>query len=47
MKLLSIAILRYNPDVPEPVMLVQACELSSFGFFQRGTISFLVYEFVG
>ena len=38
MKLLSIAVLRYNPDIPEPVMLVQAVELSSFGFFQRGTV---------
>jgi hypothetical protein len=25
---------RFNPDTPEPIMLVQACELSSFGFFQ-------------
>ena len=37
MKLLSIAVLRYNGDTPEPVLLVQSCELSSFGFFQRGT----------
>jgi len=38
MKLLSIAILRYNSDVTEPILLSQACELSSFGFFQRGTV---------
>ncbi len=37
MKLLSIAILRYNNDTTEPVLLTQACELSTFGFFQRGT----------
>jgi hypothetical protein len=37
MKLLSIAILRYNPDVTEPVMLTQSVDLSSFGFFQRGS----------
>ena len=30
-------ILRYNSDVPEPVMLTMVSELSSFGFFQRGT----------
>jgi synaptobrevin family protein YKT6 len=35
MKLVAIAILRYNRDTPEPVMLAQATELSSFGFFQR------------
>lgn len=35
------AILRYNADVKEPVMLVQACDLSSFGFFQRGRYIFL------
>lgn len=36
MKLLGIGILRYGADVTDPVMLVQSCELSSFGFFQRG-----------
>jgi hypothetical protein len=34
---LIIGILRYNGDLPEPVMLAMATELSSFGFFQRGT----------
>jgi hypothetical protein len=36
MKILGLSILRYNPDTEEPIMLVQACELSQFGFFQRG-----------
>ena len=35
MKLIAIGILRYNRDTAEPVMLAQATELSSFGFFQR------------
>lgn len=38
MKIVGIGILRYNPDVEEPVILCQAAELSSFGFFQRGTV---------
>lgn len=38
MKLLGIGILRVGPDVPDPVMLVHSVELSSFGFFQRGTV---------
>lgn len=38
MKIVGIGILRYNPDVQEPVLLVQGAELSSFGFFQRGTV---------
>ena len=38
-----IGILRFNPDVSEPVMLTQACELSSFGFFQRGTYVFSTF----
>ena len=37
-----VGLLRYNPDVEEPVMLIQACELSAFGFFQRGMC--LLYE---
>eukprot|EP01038_Epipyxis_sp_PR26KG_P012780 gene12780-17136_t len=45
MRILGIGILRYNPDVPEPVMLIQACELSSFGFFQRGTVKEMVTFF--
>lgn len=36
-KILGIGILRLNKDVTDPVMLVQACELSSFGFFQKGS----------
>eukprot|EP01035_Chromulina_nebulosa_P020805 gene20805-26971_t len=38
MKVLGIGILRYNPDITEPVMLTQSCELSSFGFFQRSSV---------
>lgn len=45
MKLLSIAILRYHPDVVDPVMIVQACELSAFGFFQRGTVKEMITFF--
>ena len=45
MRLLSVAILRFNPDVKDPVMLVQACELSSFGFFQRGTVREMITFF--
>jgi hypothetical protein len=33
-----LGILRYNEDLAEPVILTQACDLSSFGFFQRGTL---------
>lgn len=45
MKLLGISILRFNADVQEPVMLTQACELSSFGFFQRGTVKEMITFF--
>mmetsp|Transcript_3176 Transcript_3176/g.3437 ORF Transcript_3176/g.3437 Transcript_3176/m.3437 type:complete len:200 (+) Transcript_3176:137-736(+) len=45
MKLLSIAILRFNSDIPEPVMLTQATELSSFGFFQRSTVREMITFF--
>ncbi|KAJ1417791.1 soluble NSF attachment protein receptor [Ochromonadaceae sp. CCMP2298] len=38
MKILGIGILRFNADTSEPVMITQTCELSSFGFFQRGTV---------
>jgi hypothetical protein len=27
--------LRYSADTPEPILLTQACELESFGYFQR------------
>ena len=33
--MVSIAILRTGPDVAEPVPVSMACELSSYGFFQR------------
>jgi len=45
MKLLSVSILRFNPDVEEPVMLTQASDLSSFGFFQRGTVQEMITFF--
>jgi len=38
MKILGIAVLRVGGDVTEPIVITQACELSSFGFFQRGTV---------
>ena len=41
-----IGLLRYNPDVEEPVMLIQACELSAFGFFQRGNVCMNVCMYV-
>eukprot|EP01041_Mallomonas_annulata_P008976 gene8976-18574_t len=45
MKIIAIGILRYNSDCEEAVMLVQACELSSFGFFQRGSVKEMVTFF--
>lgn len=45
MKILGIGLLRYNGDVSEPVMLIQACELSAFGFFQRGTVREMITFF--
>ena len=45
MKILSIGILRYNPDVAEPIMLVQGVELNSFGFFQRGSVREMITFF--
>mmetsp|Transcript_38337 Transcript_38337/g.105612 ORF Transcript_38337/g.105612 Transcript_38337/m.105612 type:complete len:200 (+) Transcript_38337:62-661(+) len=38
MKVLAISVLRFNSDTPDPIILTQACDLSSFGFFQRGTV---------
>lgn len=37
--------MRYNPDIPEPIMLVQACELTQFGFFQRGSVREMITFF--
>lgn len=45
MKILGIGILRYNSDVADPVMLCQASDLSSFGFFQRGTVQEMITFF--
>lgn len=45
MKILGIGLLRYNPDVEDPVMLIQACELTNFGFFQRGSVREMITFF--
>lgn len=45
MRILGLGILRYNPDTPEPIMLQQACELSHFGFFQRGSVREMITFF--
>mmetsp|Transcript_12707 Transcript_12707/g.16693 ORF Transcript_12707/g.16693 Transcript_12707/m.16693 type:complete len:203 (+) Transcript_12707:120-728(+) len=45
MKIVSIGILRYGRDVEEPVMLTQACDLSSLGFFQRSGVRGLLTFF--
>ncbi|KAG5192655.1 soluble NSF attachment protein receptor [Tribonema minus] len=38
MKILAITMLRYGADTPEAIVLSQASDLSSFGFFQRAGI---------
>lgn len=38
MKVLAVAILRYDRNTPEPEVLKQAQDLSSFGFFQKGGV---------
>mmetsp|Transcript_7545 Transcript_7545/g.26929 ORF Transcript_7545/g.26929 Transcript_7545/m.26929 type:complete len:198 (-) Transcript_7545:261-854(-) len=38
MKVLSVHVLRWNNDTPQPVMLSAAHDLSEFGFFQRGGV---------
>jgi hypothetical protein len=35
MKIVAIALHRYQRDTPEPIILTQASELESFGYFQR------------
>ena len=35
MKIVAIALHRYQRDTPEPIILTQAAELESFGYFQR------------
>ena len=48
MKVVSIAILRTGPDVAEPIPVSMACELSSYGFFQRQVRTYNVAtEFLG
>ena len=41
----SLAILRFNEDTPEPIMLTQATKLDDFGFFQRGTVREMITFF--
>jgi len=45
MKIIAIGILRFNGDTEEAVMLCQGCELSQFGFFQRGSVKEMVTFF--
>ena len=42
MKVVSIAILRTGPDVSEPIPVSMACELSSYGFFQRQVRTYII-----
>ena len=42
MKVVSIAILRTGPDVAEPIPVSMACELSSYGFFQRQVRTYII-----
>ena len=46
MKLFQLGILRKGPDTNDvAIMLVQGTELSSFGFFQRGTVKEMITFF--
>ena len=45
MKLTAILLLQWNGD-SDPYILGQACDLSSFGFFQRGAVKEMI-SFVG
>ena len=38
MKVLHIAIMRFNRDTPEPVVLHQGADVSAFGFFEKSTV---------
>ena len=40
--MVSIAILRTGPDVAEPIPVSMACELSSYGFFQRQVRTYII-----
>lgn len=42
MKVLSIAILKWKKDTPEPLILCQECELSQFSYFQKNTSLHLI-----
>ena len=39
MKVLSIAVLKWKKDTPEPIVLCQECELSQFSYFQKTAYS--------
>ena len=45
MKILAISILRFNEDITEPCVLVQATKLDEFGFFQRGSVKEMITFF--
>lgn len=45
MKVLGLSVLRFNPDTPEPVMLVQGTYLDEFGFWQRGSVKEMITFF--
>ncbi|OAO12460.1 synaptobrevin-like protein [Blastocystis sp. ATCC 50177/Nand II] len=38
MKVLSIAVLKWKKDTPEPIVLCQECELSQFSYFQKTAV---------
>jgi synaptobrevin homolog YKT6 len=42
---IEIAILRFNEDTPEPIMLVQATKLDEYGFWQRGSVKEMITFF--
>jgi len=45
MKILGISVLRFNDDLKEALMLVQATKLDDFGFFQRGSVKEMITFF--
>jgi synaptobrevin family protein YKT6 len=45
MKLLGIALLNTNTAAEDAIMLVQASELSAFGYFQRGSVGEMITFF--
>ncbi|KAH8052722.1 SNAP receptor [Aureococcus anophagefferens] len=45
MKVLHVAIMRFTRDTPEPVVLCQEADLSSFGFFEKSTVKQMLQFF--